>query len=161
MTSCRRACDRREWRIFGLVPWKKDNGGSLAIRRDHPLSLFRDEFDTLFDRFFGNGPGLDTWSGWGLETDETDKDLTVKMDAPGFEPGEFDIQVSGDALRVTAERKGGKGNGGYERRFQRSLTLPAAVDAEKVRATYKNGVLELNLPKIERAQWKKVTVQGG
>ena len=147
--------------MFGLVPWKKDNGGSLATQRDHPLSLFRDEFDTLFDRFFGNWPGLDTRSGWGLETDETDKDLTVRMDAPGFEPGEFDVQVSGDTLRVTAERKGSKDNGSYERRFQRSLTLPATVDAEKVQAAYKNGVLELTLPKTERAQWKKVAVKGG
>lgn len=58
--------------MFGLVPWKKDGNGSLANRSEHPLSLFRDEFDTLFDRFFGNWPGLDTRPGWGLETDETD-----------------------------------------------------------------------------------------
>src|SRR5688500_15639412 len=107
--------------MFGLVPWQKDGSGSgpLANRAEHPLSLFRDEFDTLFDRFFGNWPGLDTRSGWGLDTNETDKDLTMKMDAPGFEPGEFDVQVSGDTLRVTAVHKGSKDDGSYERRFQR------------------------------------------
>ena len=83
------------------------------------------------------------------------------MDAPGFEPGEFEVQASGDTLRITAERKGRDGDGSYERRFQRSFTLPAPVDAEKVQATYKNGVLELTLPKTERAQWKKVAVTGG
>jgi len=149
--------------MFGLVPWKKNGNGSgaPANRAEYPLSLFRNEFDTLFDRFFGNWPGLDASSGWGLETDETDKHLTVRMDAPGFEPGEFEVQASGDTLRITAERKGRDGDGSYERRFQRSFTLPAPVDAEKVQATYKNGVLELTLPKTERAQWKKVAVTGG
>jgi HSP20 family protein len=83
----------------------------------------------------------------------------VKMDSPGFDAGDFDIQVSGDTLRVTAERKGTKDNGVFERRFQRSITLPAAVDSEKVEATYKNGVLELNLSKTENAKWKKIKVR--
>lgn len=143
--------------MFGLVPWKKGGTGALANRDEHPLSLFRNEFDTLFDRFFAGWPD----GGWGLEADETDRDVTVKMDAPGFDPGDFDIQVSGDTLRVTAERKGEKGDGRFERRFQRSVTLPAAVDADQVEAKYKSGVLELTLPKTEQAQWKKIAVRGG
>jgi HSP20 family protein len=145
--------------MFGLVPWKKNGNSSLANRSEHPLNLFRNEFDTLFDRFFSGWPDSN-WSGWGMEADETDKDVTVKLDAPGFEPGDFDIQVSGDTLRVTAERKGDKDNGHFERRFQRSVTLPAAVDADKVEAKYKNGVLELSLPKTEQAKWKKIAVKG-
>jgi len=147
--------------MFGLVPWKKGGNGSgaLASRAEHPLSLFRNEFDTLFDRFFGNWPDGDG-RGWGMEADETDKDVTVKMDAPGFEPGDFDVQVSGDTLRVTAERKGQKEDGSFERRFGRSVTLPAPVDPEKVQAKYKSGVLELTLPKTEQAQWKQIKVWG-
>jgi HSP20 family protein len=143
--------------MFGLVPWKK-SGNELANRNEHPLNLFRNEFDTLFDRFFGNWPD---WGGTGLEADETDTDVTVKMDAPGFEPGDFDIQVSGDTLRVTAERKGQEGSGRFERRLQRAVTLPAAVNADQVEAKYKNGVLELTLPKAEQAKWKKIAVRGG
>lgn len=149
--------------MFGLMPWKKDRGSAaLANRAEHPLSLFRSEFDTLFDRFFGNWPAFDGgWAGWGLDLDETDNEVTVKVDAPGFEPGDFDIQVSGDALRITAERKSGKGDRrAYERQFQRVVTLPAAVDAEKVEAKYRNGVLELTLPKTEQAKWKKIPVKG-
>lgn len=151
--------------MFSLMPWKKDRNGSgaLADRTEHPLSLFRSEFDTLFDRFFGNWPALDAnWSAWGLDLDETDSEVTVKVDAPGFEPGDFDIQVSGDTLRITAERKAGDGDKrSYERRFQRHLTLPAAVDANKVEAGYRNGVLELTLPKTEQSKWKKIAVKGG
>jgi len=147
--------------MFGLVPWKKGGNGSgaLANRAEHPVSLFRNEFDTLFDRFFGPWPD-GNGHGWGMETDETDTALTVKMDAPGFEPGDFDVQVSGDTLRVTAERKGEKGEGSFERRFGRSVPLPAPVDPEKVQAKYKSGVLELTLPKTEQAQWKKINVWG-
>src|SRR4051812_47703796 len=140
--------------MFGLVPWKKGGNGSgaLANRADHPVSLFRNEFDTLFDRFFGSWPDANG-TGWGMETDETATTLTVRMDAPGFEPGDFAVQVRGDTLRVTAERTGGKGDGSFERRFARSVTLPAPVDAEEVQAKYKSGVLELTLPKSEQAQW--------
>jgi HSP20 family protein len=149
--------------MFGLVPWRKDRNGSgaLANRTEHPLSLFRSEFDTLFDRFFGSWPAFDAnWPAWGLDVDETDNDVLVQVDAPGFEPDDFDIQVSGDTLKITAERKAGKGDRRtYERRFQRSVTLPAAVDAEKVEAAYKNGVLELTLPKTERSRWKKIPVK--
>jgi HSP20 family protein len=149
--------------MFSLMPWRKERngGGALANRTEHPLSLFRTEFDTLFDRFFGNWPAADPWSGWGLDLDETDAEVTAAVDAPGFEPGDFDIQVSGDTLRITAERKPGPdGKDGFVRRFHRSVTLPAAVDADKVEANYKNGVLELKLPKTEQAKWKKIPVKG-
>ncbi len=149
--------------MFSLMPWKKDRNGSgaLATQTEHPLSLFRSEFDTLFDRFFSNWPTLDgNWTGWGADFDETENEVKLSMDAPGFEPGDFDIQVSGDTLRVTAERKAADDKRGFERRFQRSFTLPVALDAEKVEAKYRNGVLELTLPKSEQAKWKKVPVTG-
>jgi HSP20 family protein len=150
--------------MFSLMPWRsnRNGAGALANRTEHPLSLFRSEFDSLFDRFFGNWPALDaTWSGWGLDLDETDNEVVARVDAPGFEPGDFDIQVSGDTLKITAERKAEKGDKRtYERRFQRYVTLPAAVDADKVEAKYRNGVLELTLPKTEQARWKRIPVKG-
>jgi len=151
--------------MFSLAPWKKDRNGSgaLAARAEHPLTLFRSEFDHLFDRFFGGWPAYDSGAGGsGLDVGETDSHVTVRLDAPGFEPGDFDVQVSGDALRVAAERKREEGTGGYaERRYQRSVTLPAAVNADKVEADYRSGVLELRLPKAEQARWRKIQVRGG
>jgi HSP20 family protein len=145
--------------MFSLLPWKKDRNGAVANRSEHPLDLFRNEFDNLFDRFFRGFPAFESNS-WGLDAEETDSAVTVRMDAPGFEPGDFDIQVSGDTFRVSAERESEKGDGTHERRFQRSVSLPSAVDTEKVEAHYRNGVLELSLPKTEQAKWKKVAVQG-
>jgi HSP20 family protein len=151
--------------MLSLKPWRRDQNGSgaLANRNDHPLSLFRNEFDTLFDRFFGNWPMFDNgWANWGLDLDESEETVTLQVDAPGFEPGDFDIQVSDETLKITAVRKveKGKNKGAYERRFERYVTLPAAVDADKVAAKYRNGVLELTLPKTEQSKWKKIAVKG-
>jgi HSP20 family protein len=155
--------------MFSLIPWRKEkhNGGALQRADAHPLNRIRDEFDALFDHFFGNWPsfGLDPWGGqspWGLDLQENDKDLTLRVEAPGFEVEDFDVRVSGNVLTVRAERKQeGKENGsGYsERRFERSLTLPVGVEVDKAEARYRNGVLELRLPKIPEAQAKRIAVQ--
>src|SRR5262245_15210650 len=70
-----------------------------AQRTEHPLARFRDEMDALFDRFFGRWPALPEWSSgpqqfWGVDVDETDKEVVVRAEAPGFEPQDFDIQVA-------------------------------------------------------------------
>jgi HSP20 family protein len=148
--------------MFSLIPWRKEKSSptALAVRDEHPMSLFRSEIDRVFDRFFGGWPAPFE-AGWGADLDETDSDVTVRVDAPGFEPSDFDIQVSGDTLRIAAERKRENGKDSYyERRLQRSLTLPAAVKADKVEAAYRNGVLELKLPKAEEAKWRRIEVKG-
>lgn len=148
--------------MFSLMPWKtKENEGALTPRTDDPLRRLRAEFDTLFDRFFAGWPAPlaeEGWGrGWGLEVKDEGKEVLVKADAPGFEAGDFDVQLSGDVLTIRAERKEEK-EGHIERRLMRSLTLPAGVLADKVEARYRNGVLELRLPRSEEVVGKKITV---
>jgi HSP20 family protein len=72
------------------------------------------------------------------------------------------VQVSGQWLVIDAERKQeGDGTNGFrnERRFQRSVTLPVGVDADKVEARYRNGVLEPHLPKTEEARRRRIQVK--
>jgi HSP20 family protein len=135
-------------------------------REDYPLSRFRDEFDALFDRFFGGsmmGP-WETQPFWGFDMEEKEKEVSLRFEAPGFEAGDFDVQVSGNTLTVRAERKQeakDKERPSYsERRFQRSVTLPVGTDPTKAEAHYRNGVLELLLPRTEEAQPKRISVQG-
>jgi HSP20 family protein len=153
--------------MFSLIPWRKErqNGGQLQTA-GHPLGRIRDEFDSLFDRFFGPslfGPDLwDRQAFWGLDFDEGDKDVVVRVEAPGFEAGEFAVQVSGNVLTVRAEHKqeGKEKDSGYsERRFERAVTLPQGVDPDKAEAHYRNGILELRLPKTAAAQAKRIPVQ--
>jgi HSP20 family protein len=150
--------------MFGLVPWKKEHNGNRGLeRRDRgaaePFGLLRREFDTLFDRFFADWPGFGD-SGWGFELEDAGKELVVRADAPGFEPDDFDVQLSGDVLRVRAERKQeSKEEGERYRRFERAVTLPGGVDPAKVEAHYRNGVLELRLAKTPEAVGRRIEVK--
>ena len=78
------------------------------------------------------------------------------FDAPGFEVGDFDVKVSGSQLTVSAERKESKAekNGSSIRygRFERSLYLPDGAEIDQIEAQYRNGVLELKIPKGREAQ---------
>jgi len=152
--------------------WTEPAGWPMPMA-GHPLSRLRDEIDTLFDRFFGFQPapmerGWGTERMWDIDVDETDKEIRVRAEAPGFEPQDFDIRVSGNLLTIRAEHKQEKEEKhdegrSWERRygrFQRSMTLPAAVKAEQVDAHYRNGVLELRLPRAEEAQRKRIEVKG-
>ena len=150
--------------MFSLTPWRKGrNGAGTLTRGEFPLDLFRRDMGTLFDRFFGRWPEMEELGeGMGMDVRETDKDVFVDIDAPGFEAGDFEIQVKDDTLRVVAERKEGEeGKDQFRhRRLQRAVTLPTGVDPDQVEANYRNGVLELRFTKSEQAQWKKIEVKG-
>jgi HSP20 family protein len=98
--------------------------------------------------------------------DETDH-LLVRADLPGIKKEELDISVAGDLLTLKGERKRESETKGknyfYSERFygafSRTIKLPAEVDPDKVKATYREGVLELNLPKVENAKPKQIKVE--
>jgi len=152
--------------MFSLMPWRKERNGSrsLASRPERSLSLFRSDLDEMFDRFFARWPAVFE-EGWlamsGMEVKETDEAMSVRTDAPGFEPGEFNIEVSGDTLTITAEHKveGDEKTPTIERSLRRIVRLPATVDSERVEAKYRHGVLELSLAKTEPTKHRKVEVK--
>jgi len=84
------------------------------------------------------------------------------VDAPGVHEADIDVSVHENTLTVRGERKGGR-EGGYDTRtygrFEQRLTLPVAVDAERVEATLANGVLSLTLPKSEAARPRKIAIK--
>ncbi len=152
--------------MFSLMPWRKEkNGGQI-----HPLAAVRREFETLFDRFFGEPLFLTRWPekeefgrGWGMEVKETEKEVVVEVEAPGFEPGDFDVRLSDGTLWITAEhaekKEGKEEEVKSERRLERYLTLPVGVDPEKVAARYHNGLLELRFTRKEEAKGRKIEVK--
>ncbi len=135
-----------------------------------PLDLVTDlqeDMNRLFSTPFRRGPQ----SGFGeylpsLEVKEDENQFLMHLDIPGMERKDLDISVSGNTLTVKGERKEeeskkGKGYFYSERRygsFQRSVELPVEVDADKVVANYKDGVLELTLPKSEKAKPKQIKI---
>lgn len=90
----------------------------------------------------------------------------VRAEVPGLDKDKLDIQVAGDVLTVKAERAEEEVPGSYHRRerswsqFNRSLTLPDTIDVDNVRAQYKNGVLEIELPRAPESRPRKISIAG-
>ena len=97
---------------------------------------------------------------------ETKDQIVVKAAVPGVKPDEVDVSITGDTLTIKGETKAEEKfeEGSYlrkERRFgafQRTLTLPVNVVADKARAEFENGVLTLTLPKTEAVKPKSIKV---
>jgi HSP20 family protein len=154
--------------MFSLMPWRKERKehGRLAPWAEHPLGLFRSDWDDLFGRMIARWAPLlgDGWLSdrYGLTIEEKDDAVLVRADAPGFEPGDFDVRVDGDVVTIVAERKTAEAEGKLpilERRLEREFTLPVKVYPEKVEAKYHNGVLELRLIRTEPVKHHKIEVK--
>jgi HSP20 family protein len=130
-----------------------------------PVGQLREEFDRLLDQFFPSSflsSGRQDWR-WGLDCEESDDEFVVRAEAPGFEPADFDLQVRDHQLVLSASKKTESGeddgHGWQQRELFRSVTLPAGIDAEKVDAEYRNGILTVKLPKTEHAKGRRIEVK--
>jgi HSP20 family protein len=127
--------------------------------------------DRLFERAFGRTtPERHTVPmvrGWApaVEMFEREKEVVVRTEVPGMSKEEIDISILGNTLSISGERKSEeevKEDDYYccehsYGKFRRNITLPQGVDAENIKASYKNGILEVVLPKTEEAKPKKIS----
>lgn len=130
----------------------------------NPVSLFN-EFDRLFERPLANTAPYD----WNVALDVAEKDdnFIVKATVPGMDPKDIEITLEDDVLTLKGEIKSDEkiDESNYhvrERRFgsfSRSIRFPTAVNGDKVEATYKNGVLTLDVPKAEDVKPKHITIK--
>jgi len=145
----------------------------MSLTRWQPLQEMMSLRDTM-DRFFAdpffqpvatngvNGSALP------LDIIERDNELVVQAAAPGYTPEQIEVSVQGDllTLRGALEQESERKEENYHLRermigsFQRTVRLPASVDADQATAEYANGVLTLNLPKTTEASAKKIKIQG-
>lgn len=141
-----------------------------SLFRNRPLAVLRDEMQDLISNVFAEED--EPWP-FGrilpsLDMSETDGAVEVRMDIPGIEAKDVDIQVSGNLLTISGERKEDREEKGrtwhrVERRagsFSRSVMLPCAVKEDAVDAEYCGGVLTVKLPKAEEAKAHKIKVKG-
>jgi len=137
------------------------------------VSRLRREMDRLWDEYFGPGrralqPFEEVWTP-AVDVSETGDKVTVKAEIPGLEAKDIDISIVGDTLTIKGEKKAEREEKGenfhlVERSygsFSRTLKLPTAVDADKVEATYKNGVLTITCPKKEEVKPKAIEIKAG
>ncbi len=106
---------------------------------------------------------------WGLlaaEVREDDENIVVRLEVPGMDERDFDIQVVGDGLLITGEKRYQREEkmGSYhimERaygRFQRLIPLPHPVREEEAKARYRKGVLEITLPRLQPQGRRRIKV---
>jgi len=151
--------------MFELMPWKK--------REQNDLVHLRRDFDDLVNRFFDRdfwAPGdlvrEDRWFP-SVDISEGKKDITVKAEIPGVEAKDIDISLNGKLLTIKGEKKQEKEEKeenyyrtersyGY---FNRTIELPCEVDADKVDASYKKGVLKIELKKTRESESKKIIIK--
>jgi HSP20 family protein len=148
--------------MFSLTPVKEKPNG-------YPPQRMRNEFKALQDRLFDSWPTLfetisDRELFWSLDMTETDKELVVRAEIPGFEPAELDVELRNNHLIIKAEKKPetderDKGFNFAKRRYDRIVALPVKIEPTKVEATYRNGVLEVHMPKSEEAKSHRVPVK--
>src|SRR3989442_8592899 len=135
------------------------------------ISDIQGEVNRLFDSFSGRASAVATGSGvrmWApvLDMHETKDDLVLNFELPGVREKDVSLSIIGDLLTVRGER-------GFDRdtkdetthhiervygKFEWSVQLPMPVQADKVKATYRDGVLEVRLPKAEEVKPKAIKI---
>ncbi len=152
----------------------KKGGETMALmkyKRDDPfraLEALHDEINKLFNLSWGRFPALreeilapsvDVWE---------DKDnIYVEADIPGFEQKDISLNLKGDNLIISAKKDETKEEKKknyyrcerYQGSFYREVILPSNIDASKIKAGYKNGVLKVTLPKKEEEKGKEIKIE--
>jgi HSP20 family protein len=150
-----------------LTRWQKPNLETAWPTFDRLFSL-RNELDQLFEPFSDVAGSTNLLSGWTPAVDlYEDKDnFIVRAELPGMKKEDIEISLNAGALTISGERKSeAKFEEGdayraerFFGKFHRTLTLPKPVDGDKVKASYKDGVLNVTLPKTAEAKPKQIEV---
>ena len=144
-----------------LAPW----------RPFRELSTLHEDIDELFSRFFGEEEWLPTTWRRGTVTPAIESfvrngELVVRADLPGIDPKKVELAIEGHRLVMRGEREAKeerKDNNYMYRdvsygRFERAIDLPEGVDADSIKATYHDGVLEVTMKAPKELVTKKVPI---
>src|SRR5579885_3836372 len=151
------ATRRRSTKMGALMPWRPFRElERLARRLEAPFRFFEDFEERGEEGFL---PAVESFVKNG--------NLVGRGDVPGMEPKDIEVSILGNVLTVKGERKSEQEvkKEDYLRRevsygsFERRMTLPEGTETDKVKATFKNGVLEITLPLAKEAVAKKVPIE--
>jgi HSP20 family protein len=149
--------------FWNVSPWRRANS-------------FRDEVDNLFNLALGRlanpnpeaGPDAQLLEGWfpAVDVYEDKDNLLVKAELPGMRKEDVEIAFHNGYLTLSGERKQEQKHEDAETyrserwlgRFHRTISLPCRVEADKIKATYNEGVLTVTLPKAEEAKAKQIPI---
>jgi HSP20 family protein len=132
------------------------------------LSSLRNEFNRFFESPFstGSSDAFNTWAP-ALDLYEDKDNLVLTAEVPGLKKEDIEISLHDNVITISGERKNEKRYEGSETsrserffgRFTRTLALPKTVDAKQVKASYKDGILSVTLPKAEEAKPRQIAIK--
>jgi HSP20 family protein len=150
----------------------------MALIRFHPFAqdLSRDltDIQTQMNRLFDNFVGQPPSSGmvervWAPAADmyETKNEVVIAAELPGLSEKDIHLSITGDLLTIRGERQWGgevQDASHYRRerwfgKFERTFSLPMPVESGQVKATYRDGVLTVKLPKAEEIKSKDIKIE--
>ena len=152
--------------ITDLVPWKRTSS-DLAVSRGEldPFARMRQGMDEMFNDMLGSWIGRPNLNGNGsflpqVDIKDTAKEIRVTAELPGLEQKDIEVSIVDGSLWLKGEKREEheqeKGDVyRSERRygaFERMIPLPVEVEADQIKASYRNGVLKVILPKSKDAQ---------
>ncbi len=153
---------------LAIAPNGKTSTLGTPRKYANPFSEFRHEMDGLFDRFFASKPAYDfRLRGKNakfnkdlivpdIDIRETKNNIWLRAELPGLSAKNLDITLGDSVLTLKGEKKLKKSAGEENIRvleccygtFERSLTLPRGIDQDKIKATFQDGVLAIEIPKV-------------
>jgi len=149
--------------MFGLIPRRSM---MQLPRAETPFGWVPEEFATLFNRLWSwpIREEVERHYPWGFTMEERENEVLLRAELPGFTPEEVRVELLGERLTITAEhRPPAEGApAGSERevtRLSRTVTLPPGVAPERIEAAYRNGVLEVHLPRTPEATPRRIEVK--
>ncbi|HEY0719796.1 MAG TPA: Hsp20/alpha crystallin family protein [Gammaproteobacteria bacterium] len=146
----------------------------MSLMRYEPMSML-DQLRREMERMYGDRGSADeahiaTASDWvpAVDIKEEQECFVIKADLPGVDPKNIEVHAEGGMLTIRGERDTEKKEerSGYKRiersygSFFRRFTLPDTADTDKITAKGTNGVLEIRIPKHEKLQPRKISVEG-
>jgi len=134
------------------------------------LGRMEQDMEETFDRWFRGWPRWETETlGWAPDVDVVDRkeEVVLRADLPGLTEKDIQLTFQDGNLTIRGERKEEKEakeedyycSERWYGSFSRTLALPAGVETEKISATFKDGVLEVHLPKTKKAEGKKIEIK--
>ena len=148
------------WRPFGSVDrWEPFRN----------MSEIQGEVNRLFDTFLGRSlPSSPATRSWlpAVDLHENKDDLVLTVEVPGVREKDVTVSMTGDLLSIKGERRMEDQSKDHQYRhvervygqFERLIQLPMAVQADKVKATYRDGVLQITLPKAEELKPREIKI---
>jgi HSP20 family protein len=146
-----------------LIRWGSDLADPVR-----GLDRLQREINQLFDlpRFDESRGLFDRMVSPAIDLIETADGFRVHADLPGIKLEDIDISIASNVLTLKGEKKKSAQESGtvyrketWEGSFQRTISLPTTVDPDQIKATFRDGVLEVHIPKKEEARPKRITVK--